>query len=864
MEDIYVSLELENNRKPLSNNEDLVTIKTKQGTLAKRVLVKGLVGSGKSTLMAKLAYTWAQRKSGSPLNQYKLVFILSFREIQRGCSLVDAIFQQILADDTKVSKTGLEAFIHSNTNNLFLVDGFDEYGAPNLDSIQGSFESMLNFKLLRSTSVIVTTRPHKHLGKCQSFYEPVQLTGFSEKNVTLYLNKFFQDDSELVDGLSRKLSESDMLKSLSHIPVMLMLMCLLWEDAQALPNTQSELYTAFTSFLWTKFCDRYNTPDDVSLNDFLCDLGKVALDGLMPKEDLSQEKLVFDEKDFHEVIERGCQVGLLTKERLRSKLTVSSAVTYLHKSFEEYCAAYYWAGLSDDKDQFNAVLCRIDSEDLIKSKLEILKFCCGLSRIAAETIIQQVIKIYLTEIKCDATISVGYPLYPMYLDILQVLILLFESNFPTTNADLTESIRSLLSAGERLAVKLKSDTQVVPMWHAFVKSALASPSLSQVKSIKFDEHSSDSLDLISDTLIHMPDVNKVVIGMAQKVVPSPDTVNRLVVCLGRLNNLSTLMLYGGYTAHITLDMSTILHHMSVSSAIQLQHLALFCITCDCDTLSQLLASQHHLHQNLRLQEIQLRNGSMASILDAIKPPLDKLDLQSTYVGNAIGHIKHIIPHLQYLGLKETGLVEDDIVTLSEMLPEAINLSALYLDENHVGKAVTQLACVIPQMEILWLSKSHLEEEDILKLSDMLPEATNLSYLNLSDNNVGKAAIRLAESLRACSKLTCLLLDSTGLTDEGVTALAGTFCCLSNLEYLWLDKNTEVGNNGLDAVFRHLHHLPSLTSFIIDATIDSQCSALVRDCLTAFGKEVPHEAGVIHVFVEADIISSICNAASKYL
>ena len=337
-------------------------------------------------------------------------------------------------------------------------------------------------------------------------------------------------------------------------------------------------------------------------------------------------------------------------------------------------------------------------------------------------------------------------------------------------------------------------------------------------------------------------------------------MNKLGICIGTLDKLSAFMLY----AAIFHDISVVLHHMSVNHDIQLQDLQLYNITCDGDTLSQLLANQHQLHHKLTLQKIQLRNGNMASILDSINASLAILGCACTHIGNATGHIKHIIPHLQDLDLTETGLIEDDIVTLGEMLPEATKLSALFLDDNNVGKAVTKLACVIPQLKELWLTESHLDEDDILTLSEMLPEATNLSSLGLNNNNVGKAGIRLAESLRSCSKLTRLILDNTGLTDESVNALAGSFCYLSNLELFSLHDNA-TRNKGLDAVFHHLHHLPSLTAFFISATIDSQCSDLVKDCLTAIGEEIPHETGRVGVYdLNASKISSICNAASKYL
>ena len=169
IDDIYVNLELENKNVLLGKNEHLVTIQTPQNTPATRVFVKGLVGSGKSTLMAELAYLWAQQKQDSPLAKFELAFLLSFREVERGVRLVDAIFQQLLSDDTKVSKEALENYIHSYSQKiLVLLDGFDEYcaHAQNLTIPQGDIETMVTFNSLRNAYVIVTSRPHRQLGSC--------------------------------------------------------------------------------------------------------------------------------------------------------------------------------------------------------------------------------------------------------------------------------------------------------------------------------------------------------------------------------------------------------------------------------------------------------------------------------------------------------------------------------------------------------------------------------------------------------------------------------------------------------------------------------------------------------------------------
>ena len=72
------------------------------------------------------------------------------------------------------------------------------------------------------------------------------------------------------------------------------------------------------------------------------------------------------------------------------------------------------------------------------------------------------------------------------------------------------------------------------------------------------------------------------------------------------------------------------------------------------------------------------------------------------------------------------------------------------------------------------------------------------------------------------------------------------------------QGNDVGNRGLDAVFTHLHHLPKLKWFGMDATIDSSCSTLVRECLHAVGEDIPGGGGKIRIRADSKehIVSSI--------
>ena len=777
MNDIYVSLELEEQRykktSRLKRNEDLVTLKITQDMPATRVLVKGVAGSGKSTLLARLAYRWAQQSSDSPLTKFDLLFIISLREVERDSSLIDAIFQQLLADDTKVLKNELQAYIESYSHKILVfLDGYDEYKAKNLTS---GINRILSFKMLQNCTVILSTRPYEHLGIDQSYYISIKLTGFSPKKVKMYMEKFFPRDTDMVEGLSRRLNESEMLMSLSTIPVMLMLMCLLWGDEQKLPDSQSELYQEFVHYLWRRYCMKedikVDVEDDQSGEDFnnaIHELGRIALEGLCPEKNIAKEKILFSETDFSKsVFQRGCKIGLLSKERLRSRLNRCSAVTFLHKSFQEFCAARYWASLlGTNPGEFYATLMQINSWDTFVSKMELLKFCCGLvHNIGALAIIHH--GLYHVTSTSTLEVNIGHAIgMKSDQDITPILTLLYESQISPNNhssndafkaeSDLgrfckentsfqqltdvscfTQALESLFAGSELIVYK--DPPQTLLIFHNFVKSSFGLSSLKAVKSVEFHEIPVDSWDVINDTLECMKQVHKLHI-----IIPC-------IHCL------------------------------------QPVHFRQFCVK-----LTGLVRLNEIILFDLASHVISPDKVEVASILDAIQSKIEKISLQYIHVAEAIGHISRIMtPHLQILKLRNARLKED-----------------------------------------------HIEV-----LSDFLPKASNLEELTLSYNTVGMAILPLAQQLQSCTRLRKLKLDKTQLTEKAVIELGHRFVFLPNLTVLDISGNY-VGNSSAHAVFKHLHHLTKLHKLGITAQVDNQCSALVKECVTAIGMRIPDTGSVL--------------------
>ncbi|XP_072037399.1 nucleotide-binding oligomerization domain-containing protein 2-like [Amphiura filiformis] len=250
MESIFVDLELvrkdpSTESDNLKRNEDLVTFTSIKGQRVNRVLLLGDAGSGKSTTAANLAYKWALNDNRSPLYKFTLVFVIYMHKIEdSNASLVDLIFDQILAEDSQISREGLKSYITSNAKNvLLLLDGLDECHSGSHKNRSSEISKVLQNNLLRDSCVILTSRPHEisDLGEHLSHYTQVKLKGFSLENMLKYIMKFFREKNKIAT-LIQKLEQEPHILALAAIPVLLLMICILWDDNSSLPNTMTQLY----------------------------------------------------------------------------------------------------------------------------------------------------------------------------------------------------------------------------------------------------------------------------------------------------------------------------------------------------------------------------------------------------------------------------------------------------------------------------------------------------------------------------------------------------------------------------------------------------------------------------------------------
>ena len=366
---------------------DLLTAQDNDGKSLDHILVSGVVGTGKTSLLSNIAFEWAmlnkhreERGAEAPkaikssvcrLKSFKLVLFLDASAITREMDLIDAIIDQLLPN---VSRNILENYLLANSSScLYLFDGYERF--------QGSQDKVFNSPLHSDSCIFVTSRPNGvgKFTKTNHKYVRVSLKGFSVVGVcsfvrnTLRVDKHGVADSEETKNMITSIYDTTFTSNLAHFPFVLTLLCHIWKESHKLPKTMSVLHKEIIECLSMHYKERESSLSSIPRQEVkecaqrtLGDIGKIPADDL--KHVKSRDRFQIDEFD-PETFTTACSLGIITCK--------SNSAFFIHSSFQELCAAWYLAQLANtNENQFKTYLPLMHEREAGN----ILKLCCGLSQ----------------------------------------------------------------------------------------------------------------------------------------------------------------------------------------------------------------------------------------------------------------------------------------------------------------------------------------------------------------------------------------------------------------------------------------------------------------------------------------------------
>uniref|UniRef100_A0A8C4TJK8 NACHT domain-containing protein n=1 Tax=Erpetoichthys calabaricus TaxID=27687 RepID=A0A8C4TJK8_ERPCA len=202
------------------------------------IVVSGMAGIGKTTMIQKIIYDWAR---GTQYQRFAFVFLFKFRELnlldnenETQMSLTKLIERhyKYLSDDS------LKDVLKNPETLLFIFDGLDEY-KHKLDFTQSQLcsnpdvevpvhilvTSLVSRTLLKGCSVLITSRPTAleamDMERVDQF---VEILGFFPEQRLMYCKKFF-GDSALAAEAFRYVMKNTILYSMCFIPSYCWMIC---------------------------------------------------------------------------------------------------------------------------------------------------------------------------------------------------------------------------------------------------------------------------------------------------------------------------------------------------------------------------------------------------------------------------------------------------------------------------------------------------------------------------------------------------------------------------------------------------------------------------------------------------------------
>ncbi|XP_038069472.1 uncharacterized protein LOC119738634 [Patiria miniata] len=697
--------------KPLDSLHDLLNSEKIKELL---IILSGGAGHGKSTIFKRIVDTWA--KSGL-YSDCRLLFFIELKSMKTSC-IIDAVFDQCFARDIKPQRKELIKIITDHPKeSVFLLDGLDELrpGLLDLDeNVKYCIYDLLHNKVLRGSRVLVATRPHKvqDIWKCKRRFALVHTYGFTSEGTNQYIKKHFTGDTKsTAEMLITCLQKKDLWKNMAQIPILCQIMCIVFSNYAELSDRVTTMYERFTKVLAQRRCPENEHREEVEkkLDSELKDLGEAAFQALIS----GVNELVLEFRDRTSVLETTSgesgfiQVETYTSSDFHRKIIV----TFIHKTFQEYGAAYYFAHLyNHDEQGFRKRLQQINPDN-VHALDYVLRFACGILK--------------------------GSPATGLILEHVQKQLDKGESS---KEVSLQKLVRLLLfeSSSDKMAIKLdrptnaecKSQEDLLAMHHYLQN--LRQP-LVELKEFTVHCGTHDGFALLSDINDRLRDSTELML-------------NFIITCRSH-------------------DDLKLLRDMVLSDNIRLgKRCSLWKTFLVCYVMCEQANEEvKTLEETLEKMDEGLR--------DQLQLTLNINELSHLDEDFALGSMSHVCNHIESVYLQNRTY--EDIISVRDVLGEIDCHRLIFLSvsgTNLHGRLVGVAALVPWPLKSLILKSCGLKDDDVPDLISILPDGLRL--LNVAGNAFSLGGVEnLATHLRDLPKLAFLVLGYQGSDTEDFKKVA---------------------------------------------------------------------------------------------
>ncbi|XP_056600625.1 NACHT, LRR and PYD domains-containing protein 1 homolog isoform X2 [Triplophysa dalaica] len=318
------------------------------------VILQGNSGSGKSYTAQKILLDWA---SGERYHDFDLVFYLRCEELV--CVNEEMSLFELLSWSCSLTSDQISVILEYSSNKvLFLVDGFDEFrfqcndfyrfhpSAKVLPEVLVS--ALLRGHILPRSTLMITTRtkvPQETLLKTSQRF--TKITGFSEKKIEEYFQKFFQDE-DLFWKAYNSVKANETLFTAFSSPLICWIVCTVirerFNDGSDVTSGLETTTSKYFDFVSTLLENQGHGLSE-SVLTLLKSLGQLAERGLM------EQQVLFDERTINETVQDPVHNPFLNKFLLEKRIQQETMYRFMHLSFQEFFTALYYVLLDEDESQ---------------------------------------------------------------------------------------------------------------------------------------------------------------------------------------------------------------------------------------------------------------------------------------------------------------------------------------------------------------------------------------------------------------------------------------------------------------------------------------------------------------------------------
>jgi len=341
---IYININIKTNKSHQTRKN------IKNGTSVtddhKKLLIMGKPGSGKTTFLKHISLH-AISKNKFP------IFVNLKMLADSNLSLMDFILMQF-DDFLKSFSFVLEILQMEKT--IILLDGLDEVNQANMKR-SNIIDDIISFVgKYHNCQYIITCRSASTDYIFEKFTY-VEITDFDDNQIQLFSKQWFIKNKKKQEQFYAELSEYDRLKELARTPLLLSLLCLIFDEGGTFPSTQNEIYKKAVNIIlkmWdrSKNIKRDKPHNKLSIKKEQKLVSYIAYNTFIKNEysfSLSTAgKIIFsfwkdeieDLEDFDDIEEDDILKAIEAKSGIIREQS-SGTYSFSHISFHEYFTAQY-------------------------------------------------------------------------------------------------------------------------------------------------------------------------------------------------------------------------------------------------------------------------------------------------------------------------------------------------------------------------------------------------------------------------------------------------------------------------------------------------------------------------------------------